>query len=89
MQICYGTSKKSPDTNPLDLHILNTAEMNMAGLPQGTCFVLDRCAWMPWASEFFTQRDDGTGPIIGSLGPQSRVQLEILKVMRRGQAFRT
>lgn len=84
VEVCYGTSKKSPDSNPLDLHVTNLAEMNIAGLPQATCFVLERCIWLPWAGEFFERREDGTGPVIGELGTQTLMQLESLKVARRG-----
>lgn len=83
VEVSYGSSKKAPADFPHDLHICNTSEMNEAGLPQATCFVLDRCLWLPWASEFFERREDGTGPVIGRLPPTAVMQLEALKVNRR------
>ena len=83
LEVTYGTSKRRESERPLDLHICNLSEMDAAGLPQATCFVLARTVRLPWAHEFFTIRDDGTGPIIGHLPPSALMQLEALKVQRR------
>lgn len=83
VEITYGTSKYSPQAKPNDLHVCNMAEMAKCGLPQATCFMLERTIRLPWATEFFTTRDDGTGPIIGHLPDSACMQLETLKVLRR------
>ncbi|ESY15198.1 hypothetical protein X750_29350 [Mesorhizobium sp. LNJC394B00] len=57
--------------------------MMAAGLPQATCFILSRTLWLPWSKDFFSQREDGTGPVIGHLSSTSLMQLESLKVTRR------
>ena len=67
VEVTYGTSKYPPNQKPFDLHICNLADMMACGLPQTTCFVLDRTVWLPWADDFFGKREDGTGPIIGRL----------------------
>lgn len=83
IEVTYGTSKFSPNERPLDLQISNASEMDKCGLPQATCFVLDRTIWLPWAPPFFDKRDDGTGPVIGRLSDTVMMQLETLKVFRR------
>lgn len=88
IEVTYGTSKYGPDEKPHDLHIINMAELNACGLPRPTCFVLERTLWMPWCAEYFTEREDGTGPVIGKLPDIVLMQLEALKVQRRKAGFR-
>lgn len=83
VEVTYGTSKATPNERPLDLHICNHSEMNVAGLAQQTCFVLARTILLPWAAEYFTTREDGVGPVIGKLQGTAIGQLEALKVQRR------
>jgi hypothetical protein len=83
VEVTFGTSQRKEDERPLDLHICNATEMAEAGLPQATCFVMDKTATIPWCSEFFTKREDGTGPVVGHLPQTAIMQLESLKVIRR------
>lgn len=87
VQVTYGTSKKSPQDHPLELHITNSKELDLSGLPQATCFVLDRTIWLPWSPDFFCKREDGTGPVIGHLTQNTIMQLETLKVLRRNHGY--
>ena len=84
IEVTYGTSKISR-LHQLDLHIANNEEMAAAGLPQASGFRLARTIKLPWAAEYFTPRDGGKTPIIGHLAQQTIMQLEALKVMRRGK----
>lgn len=83
IEVTYGTSKYAPNEKPLDLHICNLGDMSSCGLPQATCFVLERTVFLLWSPDFFTKRDDGTGPVIGHLPQTALMQLESLKVFRR------
>jgi hypothetical protein len=83
VEVTFGTSQRREGERSLDLHITNAAEMAHAGLPQATCFVLDRTITLPWCSEFFTKRQDGSGPVVGHLPQTAIMQLETLKVLRR------
>lgn len=86
VEVVFGTSKMSK-LHQLDLKIANIEEMAIAGLPQNTGFRLSRSLWLPWCSEFFVPREGKRTPIIGRLGDRSQMQLEALKVMRRGKHF--
>lgn len=84
VEVTYGTSKHTPQDMPLELHIYNSTELDKCGLPQATCFILSKTVKLLWGPDFFCEREDGTGPIIGHLSPTSLMQLEALKVARRG-----
>jgi hypothetical protein len=85
VEVTYGTSQRREEERPLDLHVCNASEMAEAGLPQATCFILEKTVTLPWCAEFFTKREDGSGPIVGHLPQTAIMQLETLKVMRRKQ----
>lgn len=83
VEVTYGTSRYQPKDRPFDLHVYNLAEMEKCGLPQATCFVLDKTVKLLWGPDFFCKREDGTGPIVGHLSPTILMQLETIKVLRR------
>lgn len=85
VEIAYGTTKYDHRQRPMDLHIQNSLEIDRCGLQRATCFILDRIALLPWGPLFFGPRDDGVGPVIGSLSDMAKMQLEAIKVMRRGK----
>jgi len=87
VEVTYGTSKRTPQECPLDLHIANSTELDKCGLPQATCFILSRTVLLPWGPDFFCKREDGTGPVIGHLPQTVLIQLETLKVMRRQAGY--
>lgn len=83
VEVTFGTSRAKYGERPFDLIISNSAALDEAGLPSVTRFDLDRTIWLPWASEYFTQREGYRTPITGSLAESSKMQLEALKVARR------
>lgn len=86
VEVTYGTSKISR-LHKLDLHVSNNEEMAAAGLPQASGFRLSRTIKLPWAAEYFMPRDGSKTPIIGHLTERTQMQLEALKVARRGKHF--
>ena len=80
LEVSYGTSNPARYSDH-DLWIHNLAEMFDMGLPQATIFQLDRTVTVPWASEWFTTREDGSGPVIGALTPKYREYLK--HILRR------
>ena len=74
LEITYGTSIRKRYSSR-DLYIANLNDMIDAGLAQATLFLLDRTIILPWAEEWFSKRDDGTGPVIGHLNSDSREHL--------------
>lgn len=86
IEVTYGTSKISR-LHQLDLIIANNEEMAAAGLPQATGFRLSRTIKLPWAAEYFYPREGCKTPIVGHLEQRTQMQLETLKVLRRGKKF--
>ena len=74
LEVTYGTSNPERYSGR-DLYVANLNDMIDAGLPQATLFLLDRTIILPWAAEWFSKRDDGTGPIIGYLNSRSQEYL--------------
>lgn len=87
VEVTYGTSKYSPKEKPFDLHVYSAMEMDDCGLPQATCFVLDKTVELLWGPDYFCKREDGTGPVIGRLSPSVMMQLEAVKVARRQNGY--
>ena len=74
LEVSYGTSNLERYSTR-DLYVANLNEMIDAGLPQATLFLLGRTIILPWAEEWFSKRDDGTGPVIGHLNSHSQGHL--------------
>lgn len=83
VEVTYGTSKLKGLDRQLDLHIQNLSCIEACGLERATRFDLDRVIWVPWAEEYFAPPPGYSRTIIGSLDPNSMMQLEALKVARR------
>jgi hypothetical protein len=88
IEVTYGTSKLKGLDRRLDLHIQNLSCIEACGLERATRFDLDRTIWMPWAEEYFAPPPGYSRTIIGSLDPNSMMQLEALKVARRAMRSR-
>jgi hypothetical protein len=69
LEVVYGTRVLKMDRRPFDLHVMNVAEMNWAGLYYPTRFDLDNRIWLPWAEEFFVIPARKQSPVLGALSP--------------------
>lgn len=83
VEVVYGTSNRSRYSD-LDLYVANFVDMMECGLPQATIFTLGRTVILPWAEEWFSKREGGTGPVIGRLNGRMREYLNHL--LSRGRS---
>lgn len=82
LEVSYGTSNPERYSDR-DLYVANLNDMIDAGLPQATFFLLGRTIILPWAEEWFSKRDDGSGPVIGHLNTRSQEYLRLILDWRK------
>ena len=82
VEVSFGTSNPKRYSER-DLYIANFNDMAECGLPQATLFLLDRTVILPWAEEWFSKCEDGSGPVIGQLNATCREYLRLILNWRK------
>jgi hypothetical protein len=84
IEVAYGTSQTHKDFYS-SFYVGNLVEMNAAGLFHPTRFELANPLLLPWSEEFFIQRPDGVGPIVGRFSDaQIALCSQVVKILRGG-----
>ncbi|MFC3711267.1 hypothetical protein ACFOMD_01710 [Sphingoaurantiacus capsulatus] len=88
VSVVYGTTKLRREERLGDFVVANLAELDAAGLYRATRFDLNKCATLPWATNFFQTRPGYQSPVIGRLSEYGIYMLQVTISVRQARQQR-